>query len=57
MRCACSAHAEQDFTGDASESDLCKAFAKARELEIFVYDELLKMLNGEFLFLFLHTGN
>ena len=43
MRCACSAHAEQDFTGDASESDLCKAFAKARELEIFVYDELLKM--------------
>jgi hypothetical protein len=22
-----------------------------------MYDELLKMLNGEFLFLFLHTGN
>jgi hypothetical protein len=43
MRCVCGAHAEQDFTGDASESDLCKAFAKARELEIFVYDELLKM--------------
>ena len=34
---------QQDFTGDASESDLCKAMAKALELEIFVYDELLKM--------------
>ena len=34
---------EQDFTGDADASDLCKAMAKALELEIFVYDELLKM--------------
>lgn len=34
---------EQDFTGDASQSDLCKAMAKALELEIFVYEELLKM--------------
>jgi len=33
----------QDFTGDAVESDLCKAFSKALDLEIFVYDELLKM--------------
>jgi ferritin len=34
---------EQDFTGDASQSDLCKAMAKALELEIFVYDELLTL--------------
>mmetsp|Transcript_15766 Transcript_15766/g.50880 ORF Transcript_15766/g.50880 Transcript_15766/m.50880 type:complete len:214 (-) Transcript_15766:133-774(-) len=34
---------EQNFTGDASQSDLSKAMEKALELEIFVYDELLKM--------------
>jgi ferritin len=33
----------QDFSGDASESDLCKAMSKALELEIFVYDQLLDM--------------
>jgi len=34
---------QHDFEGDASESDLCKAMAKARELEIYVYDQLLAM--------------
>jgi len=33
----------QDFSGDAVESDLCKAMSKALELEIFVYDQLLDM--------------
>lgn len=33
----------QDFSGDALESDLCKAMSRALELEIFVYDQLIEM--------------
>jgi hypothetical protein len=54
---------ESENTFDSDDDNIVRAgpgadFPLVDEGEMLsMYDELLKMLNGEFLFLFLHTGN